>query len=56
MLVGHLPHLSRLISTLVLGNSEMEIIRPGTGTMICLVKIERAFRLQWILTPDLAQA
>jgi phosphohistidine phosphatase len=56
MLVGHLPHLSRLVSALVLRNSEMEIIRPGTGTMICLVKTERGFRLLWILTPELAQA
>lgn len=56
MLVGHLPHLSRLISVLVLGNSETEIIRPDTGSMICLVKTERGFRLLWVLTPDLAQA
>jgi phosphohistidine phosphatase len=56
MLVGHLPHLSRLVSALVLGNSEIEIIRPDTGTMICLVKTDRGFRLQWVLTPELAQA
>lgn len=56
MLVGHLPHLSRLISALVLGNSETEIIRPETGTMICLVKTDRGFRLLWVLTPELAQA
>lgn len=56
MLVGHLPHLSRLISVLVVGDSEREIIRPETGTMICLVKIERGFRLSWVLTPELAHA
>lgn len=56
MLVGHLPHLGRLISALVLGNSGMEIIRPETGSMICLVKTERGFRLLWVLTPDLVQA
>lgn len=55
MLVGHLPHLSRLVSALVLGNSETEIIRPDTGTMICLVKTDRGFRLLWVLTPELAQ-
>lgn len=56
MVVGHLPHLSRLISALVLDNSESEIIRPDTGTMICLVKTEKGFRLLWVLTPDLALA
>ncbi len=56
MLVGHLPHLGRLISALVLGNSGTEIIRPETGTMICLVKTDRGFRLQWVLTSDLVQA
>ena len=56
MLVGHLPHLSRLVSALVLGDSEEEIIWPDTGTMVCLAKTERGFRLLWVLTPELAQA
>jgi phosphohistidine phosphatase len=56
MLVGHLPHLSRLVSTLVLDDSEEEIIWPDTGTMVCLAKTERGFRLLWVLTPELAQA
>lgn len=56
MLVGHLPNLSRLVSMLVLGNSETEIVWPDTGTIVCLVKDERGFRLSWILTPELAQA
>jgi phosphohistidine phosphatase len=56
MLVGHLPHLSRLVSTLVLDDSEEEIIWPDTGTMVCLAKTERSFRLLWVLTPELAQA
>jgi phosphohistidine phosphatase len=56
MLVGHLPHLSRLVSTLVLDDSEEEIIWPDTGTMVCLAKTKRSFRLLWVLTPELAQA
>lgn len=56
MLVGHLPHLSRLISVLVLGDSEKDMILPETGTMACLVKIERGFRLLWVITPELACA
>ena len=56
MLVGHLPHLSRLVSALVLGNSEKEIIWPDTGAMVCLARTERGFRLLWVFTPELAQA
>lgn len=56
MLVGHLPHLSRLVSALVLGDSEEEIIWPDTGAMVCLAKTERGFRLLWVFTPELAQA
>ena len=56
MLVGHLPHMSRLVSALVLDDSEEEIIWPDTGTMVCLAKAERDFRLLWVLTPELAQA
>ncbi len=55
MLVGHLPHLSRLVSALVLGDSEKEIIWPDAGTMVCLAKTERGFRLLWVFTPELAQ-
>jgi phosphohistidine phosphatase len=55
MLVGHLPHLSRLVSSLVLGDSGEEIIWFGVGTMVCLAKTERGFRLLWVLTPELAQ-
>lgn len=56
MLVGHLPHLSRLVSALVLGDSEAKIIWPDAGAMVCLAKTDRGFRLLWVLTPELAQA
>lgn len=56
MLVGHLPHLSRLVSALVLGDSKAEIIWPDAGAMVCLAKTDRGFRLLWVLTPELAHA
>ena len=56
MLVGHLPHLSRLVSALVLGDSKKEILWPDAGTMVCLTKTQRGFRLLWVLTPELAHA
>ena len=54
MLVGHLPHLSRLASLLLLGDFGREIIRFRNGAIVCLVRGEAGWLLQWILTPELA--
>ena len=54
MLVGHLPHLSRLASMLLLGDPERHIIQFRNGGIICLVKGEGGWLLQWALTPELA--
>lgn len=54
MLVGHLPHLSRLASALVLGDSEREILQFKAGAIACLDRVEGRFLLQWLLIPDLA--
>ncbi|MFQ5990434.1 MAG: phosphohistidine phosphatase SixA [Candidatus Methylomirabilales bacterium] len=56
MLVGHLPHLSRLASALILGDPEQEILYFKAGAIACLVRDEYIFRLQWVLSPDLAKA
>jgi phosphohistidine phosphatase len=52
MLVGHLPHLSRLASCLLVADSAREILRFRTGGIVCLVRVESGWRLQWVLTPD----
>ncbi len=54
MLVGHLPHLSRLASALLLGDSEQEILQFTAGAIACLVTGDRNFRVEWVLTPELA--
>ncbi len=54
MLVGHLPHLSRLASLLLLGDPRREIIRFRNGAIVCLVKVEDHWLLQWVLTPEMA--
>lgn len=56
MLVGHLPHLARLASSLLVGDPGREIIRFRMGAIVCLGKIEGRWLLQWILTPDLVRA
>jgi phosphohistidine phosphatase len=53
MLVGHLPHLSRLGSLLLLGDPGREIIRFRNGAIICLAKVQDHWLVQWILTPEL---
>ena len=54
MLVGHLPHLSRLASALLVGDPEREILSLGMATVVCLARAKTGFRLRWILSPELA--
>ena len=53
MLVGHLPHLSRLASLLLTGNPNREIVRFRNATVACLEAVEGAWVLLWVLSPDL---
>lgn len=54
MLVGHHPHLSRLASSLPVGDPGREIIRFRMGAIVCLVKAKAGWLLQWVLTPEIA--
>lgn len=56
MLVGHLPHLSRLASAVVFGDPEQELLQLKTAAIACIVRVDEGFRLQWVLTPELARA
>lgn len=56
MLVGHLPHLSRLASLLLLGDPGREIIRFRNGAVVCLITVEGRWLVQWVLTPETAGA
>ena len=38
MLVGHLPHLSRLVSLLVTGNPEINVVRFRNAGIVCLAQ------------------
>lgn len=55
MLVGHLPHLSRLAGSLLCGDPDREIVRFRNGAIVCLEgggPPER-WSLLWVLHPDL---
>lgn len=53
MLVGHLPHLSRLVSLLVLGDTEKEVVRFRMGGVVCLSRKDDIWELNWVLPPEL---
>lgn len=55
MLVGHLPHLSKLSSLLLSGDETKEVIRFETAGMACLERDERGlWSLRWMVTPAIA--
>ncbi|MGH7843723.1 MAG: phosphohistidine phosphatase SixA [Candidatus Binatia bacterium] len=52
MLVGHLPHLSRLVSLLVARDPDRQRIEVPTAAMICLGGESENWKIEWSLTPD----
>ena len=54
MLVGHLPHLSRLVSFLTLKSPEHEIIKFSMGGIVCLERIKpKRWMILWAIIPDM---
>lgn len=54
MLVGHLPHLSRLSSLLITGDAAQEVVAFRMGAVVCLSGEGGLWRLRWIVTPETA--
>jgi phosphohistidine phosphatase len=52
MLVGHLPHLPRLASGLLLSDSGRELLTFTPGTIVCLEK-NGGWRVKWMISPDI---
>ena len=52
MLVGHLPHLKRLVSLLLTGRDDLEIVRFRYGGVVCLEKDEK-WSILWVIRPDI---
>ncbi len=51
LLVGHLPHMNRLVALLVTGDSERRITDFGPATMVCCSRQNSRWMISWILTP-----
>ncbi len=57
MLVGHLPYLSRLLSSLLGVQQDRHLVEFRMGGVIGLGRVEDgAWRLHWAVTPDLLTA
>jgi phosphohistidine phosphatase len=53
VLVGHLPHLRRLASLLLCGDSERTAIHLKMGGIVCLRRLEDDWSLEWAASPEL---
>jgi phosphohistidine phosphatase len=53
MLVGHLPHLSRLVGMLVTGNPDKVVVRFRNTGIVCLSQQEEKWAIDWVMQPDL---
>jgi phosphohistidine phosphatase len=53
MLVGHLPHLSRLVDMLVTGNPDSVVVRFRNAGIVCLSQQEKKWAIDWVMQPDL---
>jgi phosphohistidine phosphatase len=54
LLVGHLPHLARLVSLLVVGDVSKDILAFRMGALVALCRDEEGWRLRDVLTPEMA--
>jgi len=56
MLVGHLPHMSRLAALLLSKDARREVVQFQTGCVVCLKKREGGWTLYWMVVPEHLQA
>ncbi len=57
MLVGHLPHLSKLASLLLAGSYEKDVIDFQNSGIVCLQRDDNSnWMLSWAMTPEILGA
>ena len=49
MYVGHLPHMEKLVSKLLCGDEEAELVEFENSAVVCLARQESGYRLQWMI-------
>ena len=54
MMVGHLPHLDKLSSSLLTGSEGKEVVAFRMGGIVCLERDESGrWTVQWAITPEI---
>lgn len=53
MLVGHLPHLSKLLSLLITGNPEKEILKFRYSGCVAVLRENENFKIKWFIIPEI---
>ncbi len=52
MIVGHLPHLSRLVGLLLTGDPENHVVKFMNSGVVCLTGQDKQWTLSWAVIPD----
>jgi phosphohistidine phosphatase len=53
MVVGHLPHLSRLAALLLTGDPAKEVVKFRYSGVLALTKEQGRWSVAWYITPDI---
>ncbi len=54
MIIGHLPHLSRLVSLLIVGNANVKIVEFRYSSVLKLTRSsDGGWVISWFITPEL---
>ncbi len=51
IVVGHLPHLDRLVTMLLNGTASSQVVDFPTASVVCLSRRKKDWRLNWTLDP-----
>ncbi len=55
MICGHLPHLSRLVALLTVGDPEKTVVKFRYSAIVALTREENKWAVSWMLTPEQAK-
>ena len=54
LIAGHLPHLSKLTSLLVVGNESVPVVSFQQGGLVCLERLDdEGWAVAWMLVPEI---
>jgi phosphohistidine phosphatase len=51
--IGHLPHIEKLVTSLITDDEDLNIIKFQNSAVICLEKKETRYQILWYITPHI---